>query len=256
VTSRGIQPISRSATHAWGAARLAPLLLAFPLASCSSTASDAEQALLAREAPDLAAGLAACPPGDRGCGVEVVVRFGAWEACARLEHPGDDECRFRQAEALERAGDGAAALDLCAGNVYESGCATHVVGQEARRAETMDEAVGRWEGIMSHTNTRYNHAYWRAWWRSRIDAGQAPSVESCRSEPCRRAAEQEIEATVDALAVPCAALDREPPGWIAEGSARAIAAWHGALSHTCVPDAEHPVPKPLPPGPRGRPPTR
>ncbi len=193
----------------------------------------------------MSAALAACPERDRGCGVEAVVRFAAWERCADLVHPADDECRFRQAEATERAGEGAAALDLCASTIYETGCATHVVGQVARRMETMDEAVAGWEAMLAHTNVRFNHAYWRAWWRSRIDAGFAPPLESCPAENCRRAAAQEMEATVDTLEVPCAAADREPPGWVAEGSALALSAWTEAISHHCAPDAEHPVPRPL-----------
>jgi hypothetical protein len=178
--------------------------------------SEAERAEWARSAPDLDEALAACPASDRHCGVDVVGRFGAWERCAELTDPADDECRFRQAEGLERAGDGAGALALCASTIYEVGCATHVVGQEARRAETMVEAVARWEAVMSHTKPRFNQPYWRAWWRSRIDA----------------------------LEIPCAAADREPPGWVAEGSALSLRAWTEALSHLCIPDANHPVPRP------------
>jgi hypothetical protein len=218
------------------------------LLGCVGGPSEAERAALASAAEDVDAALAACPETDRTCGVEAVARFGAWDRCARLPDPADDECRFRQAEATERAGDGPAALDLCATTVYVVGCATHIVGQQARRAETLEAAIAGWESLMPHTEARFNHAYWRAWWRYRIDAGEAPALERCPAEPCRRAAEQEIEATVDTLAVPCAALDREPPGWIAEGSERSRAAWDDALSHRCVPDAEHPVPRPL----RGR----
>ncbi len=233
--------------------RLVSLALPAALFSCAAGPSEAEQAEFARQSPDLEAALAACPATDRDCGVEVVTRFGAWERCAELADPADDECRFRQAEATERAGNGEAALDLCASTVYENGCATHVVGQEAKRAETMPEAVARWESLMSHTSSRFNHPYWRAWWRSRIEAGSVEPVEACPSEPCRRAAEQEIEATVDFLEVPCAAADREPPGWVAEGSERALRAWNDALSHRCVPDATHPVPHPRPdPGSRRR----
>jgi hypothetical protein len=214
------------------------------LVACTPAMSEAERAEWARSAPDLDEALAACPASDRHCGVDVVGRFGAWERCAELTDPADDECRFRQAEGLERAGDGAGALALCASTIYEVGCATHVVGQEARRAETMVEAVARWEAVMSHTKPRFNQPYWRAWWRSRIDAGSAEGIEACPDEPCRRAGAQEMEATVDALEIPCAAADREPPGWVAEGSALSLRAWTEALSHLCIPDANHPVPRP------------
>lgn len=218
-----------------------PLLVA--LLACQP--SEAERLVAAAAASTVEQALAACPEASGECKAQAVVRFGAWPRCVEVPDPWDDECRFRQAEALEHVGDGAGALEICASTRYVVGCATHVAGQQARRADTIADANARWDSLKDHTEARYAFAYWRGFWRTHVDRGDAPPLEACASRVCSEAGGKEIEATVDQLAVPCAALDRPPPGWIPEGSARSFAAWTEALSHHCVPDAEHPVPAPI-----------
>lgn len=218
------------------------------LVACTDAPSSAERVRAAAVAPDVESAWAACPPADGVCRLGAVERFAAWSRCADIQHPWDDECRFRQAEAVERADDGAAAFELCASTVFEVGCATHVAGQQARRARTAAEADARWSALRAHTEDRYAFSFWRGWWRARLDDGDAPGLEACPGAVCRDAGLKEIAATVDMLAVPCKALDRPPPGWIPADSAASTAAWQQALSHHCVPSAGHPVPAPLGPG--------
>ena len=220
----------------------APLLVQL-LSACQP--SEAEKLVAAAGAPTVEAALAACPEASGECQAQAVIRFGAWPRCTEVPDPWDDECRFRQAEALEHADDGSGAFKLCASTRYVVGCATHVAGQQARRADTIADADLRWSTLKDSTDPRYAFAYWRGFWRTHIDRGDAPPLESCASRVCSEAAGKEIEATVDQLAVPCAALDRPPPGWIPEASPASLAAWTEALSHHCVPDAAHPVPSPL-----------
>lgn len=217
------------------------LLVAF---ACAPSAAEREQA--AAVAPTLDEALALCPGAQ--CREQAVVRFGAWARCAEVADPWDDECRFRQAEALERADDGAGALALCGGTMYAQGCSIHILGQQARRTDTIEEAAARLAALRA--DPRFDFAYWCAFWRTHIDRGDAPGLEACGLEVCRKAGEREIEATVDTLDVPCAALDRPVPGWIPADSAASRAAWDTALSHHCTPDATHPVPAPLRTPPR------
>lgn len=219
------------------------VLLLLLLAACQP--SEAERLVASAAASTVEQALAACPEASGECKQAAVLRFAAWPRCTEVPDPWDDECRFRQAEAVERTDDGPGAFDLCASTRYVVGCATHVAGQQARRADTVEEAEARWSKLKDHTDGRYLFAYWRGFWRTHIDRGDAPALEACHSKVCGEAGGKEIEATVDTLAVPCAALDRPPPGWIPEGSARSLAAWNEALSHHCVPDATHPVPLPL-----------
>ncbi len=214
------------------------MILAFVL-GCS--VSSAERQATASAAPTLDEALALCPDG--ACAEAAIVRFEAWDRCVEAADPWDDECRFRQAEAVERTDDGAGALRLCESTVYANGCSIHVLGQQARRTETMADAEARRTQVAF--DPRYDFPYWRAFWRTHIDRGDAPGLESCALEVCRKAGEREIEATVDALSVPCAALDRPTPGWIPEASVASRKAWDEALSHHCVADADHPVPAPL-----------
>ncbi len=163
----------------------------------------------------------------------MVARFAAWEQCASIPDPWDDECRFWQAEALERGGDAAAALDVCRDTMFNMGCGTHVLGQASRRADTLDAAAELWESLRPHTDPKLGFSYWRAWWRRGIDRGEAPGIESCRDITCRKAAEREIEATVHQLGIPCG-VDRPAPGWIAEGSAASLSAWTTSVERLCT----------------------
>ncbi len=219
------------------------MIVLLVLGACEPSAAD--RALAASRAADLPTALAACPEGDGACQMEAVVRFGEWARCGEVLDPWDDECRFRQAEAVERDDRGGEALELCASTVYVIGCATHVVGQQARREHTAADADARWERLRPHTEDRYAYPYWRGFWRAGIDRGDAPALERCIGALCRDAGLKEIEATVHALRVPCRAADRPPPGWIPADSMASTAAWVEALRHHCVPDAEHPVPEPL-----------
>lgn len=195
--------------------------------------SDAERVRASGDAPDFLTAMDICPEADGACKMEAVVRFAAWPRCADVPHPWDDECRFRQAEAVERTDDGPAAFALCHSTIYEVGCATHVAGQQARRTEAVTDAAERWERLAPHTNERFAFDYWRGFWRTHIDRGDAPAIESCPSRVCRDAGGREIEATVHTLAIPCGAA-REPPGWIPAGSVASKAAWDAALSRHCV----------------------
>ncbi|MBM4366634.1 MAG: hypothetical protein FJ102_10505 [Deltaproteobacteria bacterium] len=199
------------------------------LLACEPSA--AERLAAAEVATDIDTALAACP--DAPCMAAAVARLGTWERCASIPDPWDDECRFWQAEAVERGGDAAGALDLCRDTAFHMGCATHVLGQAARRAEGIDAAASTWDELRPRTDPKLGFSYWRAWWRMGIDRGSAPGIEACRDMTCRKAAEREIEATVHQLGIPCGA-DRPAPGWIAEGSAASSAAWSTSVEGLCT----------------------
>lgn len=217
------------------------------------TPSAAERTARSAAADDLHAAWSSCP--DEPCRVEVAARFGAWARCADLGDPWDDECRFRQAEALERAGRPADALDACRDSKFAMGCGTHVLGQAARRAESMPEALATWETLSPHTDPRLAFSYWRAFFRAGVDRGTAPGLEACADSPCRKAGEREIEATVHQLGIPCG-VDRPAPAWIPADSPLSGAAWSASVERLCT-DGEPGVPVRLDgPGhaPRARPP--
>lgn len=195
--------------------------------------SDAERVRASAAATEFPTAFGTCPKPAGACKMEAVVRFAEWTRCADVPHPWDDECRFRHAEAVERTDDGPAAFALCHSTVYEVGCATHVAGQQARRTETVIDAGERWARLATHTDERFAFDYWRGFWRTHIDRGDAPAIEACPSRVCRDAGGREIEATVHTLAIPCAA-ERPTPGWIPEGSLASEAAWDAALSRHCV----------------------
>ena len=210
------------------------------LVACSP--SEAEQMLAAHSAPTLEEALAACPEGSGECQHDAVVRFEAWARCSDLPDPWGDECRFQQAEGMEHADDGPGAFALCATIRYSVGCGTHVAGQQSRRPADLTEAEARWTTLGGHAEPRFAFPYWQGFWRNRIDHGDAPPLEACRSRVCRDAGRKHIEATVASLAVPCTALDRPPPAWVPEGSAESREVWTTALSRHCVADAAQPVP--------------
>ncbi len=209
----------------------APTVRACTLALLACAPSAADRSATSVTADDIDEAWTTCP--DDPCRVEVVARFAAWPRCADLGDPWDDECRFRQAEALERAGRPAEALDACRDTAFAMGCGTHVLGQAARRADTIAAADVTWATLSTHADPRLAFSYWRAFYRAGIDRGTAPGLEACAGSPCRKAGEREIEATVHQLGIPCG-VDRPPPPWIPADSPASNAAWITSVEKLCT----------------------
>jgi hypothetical protein len=165
-----------------------------------------------------------------------------------------DECVFRLAERLARAGDATRAVEHCAATRFARECSYHLLREVARGVPPGDVgaatgALAPWRELPTVADAP--RLFWKAWFREGRAGGAALRPDDCAESACEQAARETLYESLRALhrADPtgyCAAPPSGARGW---SDTPRVQEWAAAWSaDACARDAR-PPPRAIPPPP-------